>query len=73
MREIRTSGLMSGVGKRGGALRQCSRPTSTLPTWRGEVREKTDYHQAMDPVVALVFGLVYLGMLLGEIPGLTLE
>jgi hypothetical protein len=27
----------------------------------------------MDPVVALVFGLVYLGMLLGEIPGLTLE
>jgi hypothetical protein len=38
MRENRTSGLMSGVGKRGDALRQCSRPTSTLPhlqTWRG--------------------------------------
>jgi hypothetical protein len=31
MPEIGTSGLMSGVGKRGGALRQCSRPTSTLP------------------------------------------
>ena len=31
MREIRTSGLMSGAGKRGGALRQCSRPASTLP------------------------------------------
>src|SRR5216683_3453790 len=32
MREIRTSGLMSGDGKRGGASRQCSRPSSTLPT-----------------------------------------
>ena len=32
MREIRTSGLMSGAGKRGGALRQCSRPASTLPS-----------------------------------------
>jgi transposase InsO family protein len=31
MREIRTSGLMSGDGKRGGALRQRSRPSSTLP------------------------------------------
>ena len=31
MREIRMSGLMSGDGKRGGALRQCSRPSSTLP------------------------------------------
>ena len=39
MREIRTSGLMSGGGKRGGAWRQRSRPSSTLPvevlTWRG--------------------------------------
>jgi hypothetical protein len=35
MRENRTSGLMSGVGKRGGALRQCSRPTSTLPDFSG--------------------------------------
>ncbi len=31
MREIRTSGLMSGDGKRGDALRQHSRPSSTLP------------------------------------------
>ncbi len=31
MREIRMSGLMSGDGKRGGALRQRSRPSSTLP------------------------------------------
>jgi len=31
MREIRTSGLMSGEGKRGGAVRQCSRLSSTLP------------------------------------------
>ena len=31
MREIRTSGLMSGGGKRGGAWRQRSRPSSTLP------------------------------------------
>src|SRR5439155_14689670 len=30
MPEIGTSGLMSGDGKRGGALRQCSRPSSTL-------------------------------------------
>jgi Integrase core domain len=39
MRAIRTSGLMSGDGKRGDALRQHSRPSSTLPvevlTWRG--------------------------------------
>jgi len=32
MREIRTSGLTSGVGNRDGALRQHPRPTSTLPT-----------------------------------------
>ena len=31
MREIRTSGLMGGEGKRGGAVRQCSRLSSTLP------------------------------------------
>jgi L-2-hydroxyglutarate oxidase len=31
MPEIGTSGLMSGVGKRGGARRQYPRPTSTLP------------------------------------------
>src|SRR4051794_7493494 len=31
MREICTSGLMSGDGKRGGVLRQRSRPSSTLP------------------------------------------
>src|SRR5260370_35734029 len=31
MRAIRTSGLMSGDGKRDGALRQRSRPSSTLP------------------------------------------
>ena len=31
MREIRTSGLMSGVGKRDDARRQHPRPTSTLP------------------------------------------
>src|SRR4051794_72929 len=31
MRAIRTSGLMSGDGRRGGAWRQCSRPSSTLP------------------------------------------
>src|ERR1035438_2000666 len=31
MPEIGTSGLMSGVGKRGGARRQYLRPTSTLP------------------------------------------
>ncbi len=31
MRAIRTSGLMSGDGKRGDALRQRSRPSSTLP------------------------------------------
>ena len=31
MREIRTSGLMSGGGKRDGAWRQRSRPSSTLP------------------------------------------
>ena len=31
MRAIRTSGLMSGSGRRGGAWRQCSRPSSTLP------------------------------------------
>ena len=31
MREIRTSGLMSGVGKRDGGLRQHPRPASTLP------------------------------------------
>jgi len=31
MREIRTSGLMSGVGKRGGGIRQYPRPASTLP------------------------------------------
>src|SRR5271157_4113264 len=31
MREIRTSGLTSGVGKRDGAWRQHPRPTSTLP------------------------------------------
>ena len=31
MREIRTSGLMSGEGKRGGTGRQCSRLSSTLP------------------------------------------
>ncbi len=30
MREIRTSGLMSGVGNRDGAVRQHPRPTSTL-------------------------------------------
>jgi len=30
MRAIRTSGLMSGDGRRGGAWRQCSRPSSTL-------------------------------------------
>ena len=36
MPEIGTSGLTSGDGKRGGAPRQCSRPSSTLPTlfWR---------------------------------------
>ena len=32
MPEMGTSGLMSGDGKRGGAPRQCSRPSSTLPT-----------------------------------------
>src|SRR5258708_34356751 len=32
MREIRTSGLTSGVGKRDGASRQHPRPASTLPT-----------------------------------------
>jgi hypothetical protein len=41
IRAIRTSGLMSGDGKRGDALRQHSRPSSTLPvevlTWRGLV------------------------------------
>ncbi len=31
MPEIGTSGLMSGVGKQGGARRQYLRPTSTLP------------------------------------------
>ena len=31
MPEIGTSGLMSGVGKQGGAQRQYLRPTSTLP------------------------------------------
>ena len=31
MPEFGTSGLMSGDGKRGGAQRQCSRPSSTLP------------------------------------------
>ena len=31
MREIRTSGSMSGEGKRGGALREYPRPSSTLP------------------------------------------
>ena len=31
MREIRTSGLMSGDGKRDGAKRQHPRPSSTLP------------------------------------------
>src|SRR5207247_5800234 len=31
MQEIGTSGLMSGVGKQGGARRQYLRPTSTLP------------------------------------------
>ena len=34
MPEIGTSGLMSGVGKRGGARRQYPRPTSTLPANR---------------------------------------
>ncbi|MGA7235574.1 MAG: hypothetical protein WBY44_07835 [Bryobacteraceae bacterium] len=34
MREIRTSGLMSGVGKRAALRRQCSRPASTLPAFR---------------------------------------
>jgi hypothetical protein len=38
MPEIGTSGLMSGDGKRGGALRQYSRPSSTLP--RADVRER---------------------------------
>ncbi len=39
MREIRTSGLMSGVGKRDDARRQHPRPTSTLPP----VRSSSDY------------------------------
>jgi hypothetical protein len=34
MRAIRMSGLMSGDGKRGGVLRQCSRPSSTLPNMK---------------------------------------
>lgn len=31
------------------------------------------YYQAMDSVVVVVFAFVYLGMILGEIPGLALE
>jgi len=34
MREIRTSGLMSGAGNRGGGIRQYPRPASTLPCRR---------------------------------------
>src|ERR1019366_3393675 len=36
MPEIGTSGLMSGVGKQGGAQRQYLRPTSTLPANRSK-------------------------------------
>ena len=39
MREIRTSGLMSGDGKRDGGLRQHPRPSSTLPRVRREAVE----------------------------------
>jgi hypothetical protein len=35
MREIRTSGLMSGAGNRGGGIRQYPRPASTLPPTQG--------------------------------------
>ena len=38
MPEIGTSGLMSGDGKRGDALRQRSRPSSTLPVPTATVR-----------------------------------
>ncbi len=43
MREIRTSGSMSGDGKRDQQRRrrpEHPRPSSTLPKWRGEVRER---------------------------------
>jgi len=39
MREIRTSGSMSGEGKRGGALREYPRPSSTLPWHASGVRD----------------------------------
>jgi hypothetical protein len=52
MPEIGTSGLMSGVGKRGDALRQCSRPTSTLPERVAESRilwHKHIYYNMFQP------------------------
>ena len=44
MPEIGTSGLMSGVGKRGGARRQYPRPTSTLPANAGSSRRFCCYY-----------------------------
>src|ERR1019366_7637790 len=63
MPEIGTSGLMSGVGKRGGARRQYPRPTSTLPAnpppthtppQRGPASVGQTPWSARDPPVALL-------------------